>query len=337
MGDPAFSPNPEQREGYSRLPSLRTLAPGTPIGPYKITEYLAHGGSSLIYKAAHSNGTLAALKLTIPDVSELSSNIFRLTTSPEQANSPHFLQEGEQVACAFLHLASGDVIKRPLTAHEADELLIQEHHVLKLANGKYGFPEVDPNVYLHNNRPVIAMELIEGNTLRHFLSTGLNIRLNWIKSLALQLQNFTLETRKPGHGDLKPENIIVTSDSVRLLDPVPFPLPPGRSFASLPYNPLLLPAPRADLFAIGVMLYETITGQLPWQCEQPLATATKTSLNSVETLEREFALCYVPAETLKEGAPPAVYQLIKHCLFSQSYNYQDLAQEISHILQQSKK
>ena len=68
------------------------------------------------------------------------------------------------------------------------------------------------------------------------------------------------------HCDLKPENILIKpSGSVVLVDPALRADERDVITTTPHYNPLLLRDAKADVMAIGVMLYEILTGVLPIQ------------------------------------------------------------------------
>jgi serine/threonine protein kinase len=116
------------------------------------------------------------------------------------------------------------------------------------------------------------MEFIKGMTLRQLLNHNLVIADQHINDIDLAikvldalvaLKNSKLEY----HGDLKPENIILSGAGVRIIDPGYFgPLAseegmiPRAVISTTQYYPLLEPD---DSFAIGCMLWEICLGYHP--------------------------------------------------------------------------
>lgn len=131
--------------------------------------------------------------------------------------------------------------------------------------------------------PYFAMDYVRGIPLSNAL---LQLRdpaagFSWI----LQVLRGLDHVHRSGflHRDLKPSNILVTWDgapeeSAHLIDfgiAIPFDETPEELFIGTPeYSApeLMAGSPfdaRQDLYAIGLLLYELVTGQRPWQGEDP--------------------------------------------------------------------
>jgi serine/threonine protein kinase len=128
---------------------------------------------------------------------------------------------------------------------------------------------------------LIAMEFADGGSLRQRLATS---QIDWRDALRYgqSLCRALAAAHGQGivHGDLKPENILFTAGGILKVTDFGLStligLPPGQSGGSIPY---MAPErfdgtlePRADLWSLGVILYETVTGQLPFAGETPEAT-----------------------------------------------------------------
>ena len=167
--------------------------------------------------------------------------------------------------------------------------------------------------------PYLVTELLDGVTLRQRLANG---ALPESKALeyADQLVQGLAAAHEKGivHRDLKPENVFITRDErVKILD---FGLaklaPSGAEHERKPRPPqvwssarLAYMSPeqvrgqpadhRADIFAVGALLYEMLAGRRPFLGE-----------TSVETMTAILKQDPLPIP----GVSPQVEQIVRHCL-----------------------
>lgn len=135
----------------------------------------------------------------------------------------------------------------------------------------------------------MAMEFLRGITLSDYIRRngrlGLDAGLAIMKPIAEAL--IYIHERGLVHRDLKPSNVIITQDERRpvLTD---FGIVYVRSESRLSQAGAVLGTPeymspeqaagnqeldfRSDLYSFGVMLYECLTGQVPFHADNPLAT-----------------------------------------------------------------
>ena len=189
-----------------------------------------------------------------------------------------------------------------------------------------------------DDRPFIAMEYVEGLTLREELATGAlplprAIRIASELAEALDLAH----QRGIVHRDLKPSNVMLTPDGhVKVMD---FGLAKqvmavGDEFASigtmtvtqtgdlagtLAYmSPEQLRATpidaRSDVFAFGLLFHEMVTGVHPFRRPSPIST-TDAILNEPEP----------PLDDRVHDAPPLLAHLIGRCLAKdREHRYQSM-------------
>ena len=134
------------------------------------------------------------------------------------------------------------------------------------------------------NHLCIAMEYVEGKTLRRLIREN-SLTPREVVGLAIQICEGLAEAHRMGivHRDVKPENVIVDSRGrARLLD---FGIAKQESSPRITGegNMIGTPAymapeqvlgedagPHSDLFGLGVVLYESLVGELPFQGSNPL-------------------------------------------------------------------
>ncbi len=127
----------------------------------------------------------------------------------------------------------------------------------------------------------IAMEFLTGQTLRDLLDSGVVIPMSTARNIASRLAHALDYAHENGvvHRDIKPANIMVAADrSVKLMDFGIAQLPTGSQtiHGTVLGSPKYM-APeqvaghvadgRSDVFSLGVVLYELLTGQVPFNAD----------------------------------------------------------------------
>lgn len=135
------------------------------------------------------------------------------------------------------------------------------------------------------NRLFLAMEYVEGDSLKDLIAEK-ELRVSEIVDFAMQICQGLAKAHQVGivHRDIKPQNILIDRDGrVRIVD---FGLAKlkgdmkltqiGSTLGTVSYmSPEQAQGEevdrRSDIFSLGVMLYEMITGRLPFQGEHQAA------------------------------------------------------------------
>ncbi|HXI12363.1 MAG TPA: protein kinase [Thermoanaerobaculia bacterium] len=186
------------------------------------------------------------------------------------------------------------------------------------------------DVGTHDSAPYIVMELLEGETVRDVLGeekpSPLPVRkaIDYATQIALALA--VAHENRIIHRDLKPENLFVTKDGrVKILD---FGLAklvgespaadddqtqqkqtsPGTVMGTAGYmSPEQVRAQdidhRSDIFSLGAILFEMLTGQRAFKRD-----------SSVETMNAILKEDPPELATFDQKLPPALDQIVRHCL-----------------------
>jgi serine/threonine protein kinase len=177
------------------------------------------------------------------------------------------------------------------------------------------------DVGTHEGRPYLALELLEGATLREVLRSGTPI-LRQAVAWALEVARGLAAAHEYGivHRDLRPENVFLTRDGrVKVLDfglavlHEPFvssmadPESPSSTRDTWPgvrlgtvggISPEQVrgqhPGPRGDVFALGAVIYELVSGRRPFEGGTPAETLASILRDEPRPLASEARS--VPAE-----------------------------------------
>jgi len=175
--------------------------------------------------------------------------------------------------------------------------------------------------------PYLAMELIDGWTLRHLIESG-PLPVKKALELATQIASGLAKAHQAGivHRDLKPENIMVTQDGfVKILDfglaklHGPLRDSAGRAADSLTQVGLIIGTPdymspeqaagrpldlRSDQFSFGLVLYEMLTRKCLFHRATPVQTLSAIIQDELPA----------PLEGLGPSVPPPLRWVIERCL-----------------------
>lgn len=158
-------------------------------------------------------------------------------------------------------------------------------------------PEVYNFAVSRDGEPYLVMEFVQGESLSQFLSKHKQLESAYVVEIALQI----CEAMKHAHGrgiihrDLKPANVILTSVAdvdfvvVKVIDFGLARLDDETRDQNMTKTGLIMGSPpymspeqiqgeavdhRSDIYSMGCILYEMLTGEPPFRGKSPLATLT---------------------------------------------------------------
>ncbi len=267
---------------------MKTLSQNDYIGNYKILNKIGEGGMALIYKALQP-----ALKRSV---------VLKNLKDPNR-----------------------EIIRR----FKKEALLSASFHHENLV-AIYDF------IY-SNNSYYLVMEYVDGEDLRtiidHMAPLQPHVAALIILGIARGLE-YT-HTRTIVHRDIKPSNILISySGGVKLID---FGIAKDDVSTRLTMTGMIVgtptymspeqangetPSAQSDLFSLGIILYEALTGLKPFYGE-----------NNTEVLTKIIRNKYIPPEHINPNIPHALRRIIKKALRKdQKKRYQN-ATEFIHDLE----
>lgn len=140
------------------------------------------------------------------------------------------------------------------------------------------------------DRHYIVMEYVAGTTLKQLINREAPFAISRAVRIAEQIARGLHAAHRAGliHRDIKPQNIIVNDDGqVRITD---FGVAKSRLSTAMTETGVTLgtvdyiapeqaqgraATPQSDIYALGVVLYEMLTGRLPFTGDNPVAVAMK--------------------------------------------------------------
>jgi len=295
------------------------IAVGEVIGGYHVTRFLGRGGFSYVYLAEdRETGEKVALKFgNSAGGGQYVTRLLEVTPKRTINGISPDETPGEAV---FFH--QGGVRIDFLDKHEIDVLIRSEAEALSRI--------VSPHVvkvkrcFDFEDRPVIALEYVRGKSLREKIRNLEGIHLNWFLAAVRALQALHAEGALSYHGDLKPENILIKpSGRVVLIDPA-YRSESEDTLSTTPYyNPLVLRDSKSDVMSVGVMIYEILTGTLPFE-EVPWKYAGRNLKGETIRLDLSYFLSYQPPRQLNPKTPTGLEDIIYRCITVPSYGLDEL-------------
>jgi serine/threonine-protein kinase len=141
-----------------------------------------------------------------------------------------------------------------------------------------------------DNLYYIVMELIQGKTLKEIINEDGKLSWKWSVNIAIQIAS-ALETAHKNniiHRDIKPHNIIITEDGMAKVTDFGIAKAVsnstitafGTTIGSVHYfSPEHARGgytdAKSDLYSLGVVMYEMLTGKVPFDADTPVSVALK--------------------------------------------------------------
>ena len=185
-------------------------------------------------------------------------------------------------------------------------------------------------------RNYIVMELVNGKTLKEAISqfgslnyeTAITIAIQVAKALECAHKNSII------HRDIKPQNILVTEEGlVKVTD---FGIAKSSDSATLTNTSTILGSAhyfspeqakgafideRTDIYSLGIVMYEMVTGKLPFEADSPVTIALKHLQEQV-----------VPPKELNSRVPGSLNKVILKCMEKDADNrYQNVKELIADL------
>lgn len=256
---------------------------GMQLGPYLIESEIGKGGMGEVFRALDTRlGRTVAIKLLLPE------------RMADATHKRRFIQEA-RAASALSH-----------------------PNIVALYD-----------ISSQDGRDFLVMEYVPGQTLNKMLVDG-SLPIDSVIRVGEQLASALAAAHEAGvlHRDIKPANIMVTPNRrIKVLDFGIASMMPGPGIDSDPGSPTVtqITTPgtvvgtysymspeqaqgktvdgRSDIFSLGCVLYEAVTGQLPFRGASALAI-----------VHEILAVDPPPARSLRPDLPYALDQLISSCL-----------------------
>lgn len=256
------------------------MSPGTELDGFVIDECIHSGSMALIYRVHYAGGRASQF--------EMAMKVPRMTEGDGGENIVSF-----EVEHQIMQLLSGPHVPRLVAAGDLETL------------------------------PYLVMEYVHGRTLDHWLEAGAQGQRPDAATLArlgAAVANAThsLHRQDAVHLDIKPANVLIRDDGSALL--LDFGLSVHAHCPDLLAEELrkavgspayMAPEqvvgvrgdPRSDIFAIGVMLYELATGELPFG--SPVTTGG---------LRQRLWMDPQPLRKLRPDLPEWLQEVVMRCL-----------------------
>jgi len=268
---------------------------GQRIGQYEIIEEIGRGGMATVYRARQINAErFVAIKV-------IHSNI-----AADKSALERFIREARLVA------------------------RLEHPYIIPV----YDYDGV-------HNPPYIVMRFLESGTLKDVLDRGA-LPLNEIAYMMRQISGALDYAHRQGviHRDIKPSNIMIDSEGNAYLTDFGIARfsESGNDMTGLTHTGLTVGTPgymapeqglgqkvdeRADIYALGVMLFQMATGSMPYSAETPMALVLKHIQAPIPS-----------AHSLRPDLPPEFDMIIRRAMAKDPLERYQSGRELSDAITQ---
>ena len=253
------------------------LAPGTTLGKYRIVRFLGEGGMGAVYEGLHL---------------EMGKRVAIKTISPALAVIP-------EARARF-------VLEAQLTSR------VRHPHTVDITD-----------ICMDSGQAYLVMEYLEGEDLaRHLRQCGA-LPVDEVVDIALPIVAAVAAAHDEGivHRDLKPQNIFLAEMPGGVIHPkvLDFGISKAPAHSTIQTSGIVLGSPSyfapeqvsdprgispaSDQYALGVILYECVTGRLPYE-----------GTNLAEIFQAIVSGSYPPPSALRRDLPAGLEQIIARAM-----------------------
>lgn len=211
---------------------------------YELLEKIGEGGMAIVYKAkCNILNRYVAIKIL----------------KPEYSNNADFMDKFKREALATASFSHNNIV------------------------GIY-------DVGYENNINYIVMEYVKGKTLKEYIKENAPLNTNTTLKISIQIAKALECAHKNGiiHRDIKPHNILITEDDV--IKVTDFGIAKATSADTITHTNKVIGSAhyfspeqakgkivdnRTDIYSFGIVMYEMVTGKVPFDGDSAVAVALK--------------------------------------------------------------